>query len=202
MRHAPLLQSIIGAGILAVDALKSQELSNTAWAFATMEFRSWPLLESIAASSIPRINRFDSQGMSNPAWAFSQRCLRNAPLFDAIASASLRLITAANSQELANFAWSNWALILRKPMLLRPEVGAFPRSCFGPTGERLVGVEWVHIADAASDEHPTKENFNLASRIMERISGARGQLAGWGNGVTKRANEFMTSPAESKLENM
>merc|ERR1712190_138353 len=159
MRHAPLSTALSAAAIKKSAELKSQELSNTAWAFSTMEFRHWPLLESIAAESIPKITHFDSQGMSNPAWAFAQRCLAHMPLRDSIAAASLPLLSVANTQELANFAWSNWALILRNPKLLRPEVQNWCGACFHPVTGRMVGVEWDHMADCSTDEYASPYLF-------------------------------------------
>jgi len=151
-RNSPLLQSISEASIIKIAELKSQELSNTAWAFATMELRHWPLMDAIASASLRLLQHFDSQGMSNPAWAFAQLACQHAPLMDSISSAALRLIPEGNQQELANFSWSNWAILVPKPFLLKRTLPGFSRlhALEPDTGGRIVGVEWIHMADCAA----------------------------------------------------
>lgn len=170
MRHAPLCQSLSAAAIPRIYEFKSQECSNPAWAFATMEFRDWPLLDAIASGSIALMADFDAQGMSNPAWAFSVRCSQHVPLMEAISAESRRLYDHANTQELANFAWSNWALMIRDFTLLRPAVEIFPSTLdvniSRATLGRLVGVEWVHVADCAADESGYTF-FNLALLLVK-----------------------------------
>merc|ERR1712032_38345 len=158
MKHIPLLQSIAAASLRRITEEKSQERSNTAWAFATMELKDWPLMEAISASSLPIITYFDSQGRSNLAWACAQLWVGHKPLMEAISSQARNLISSACQQELANFAWSNWAILLNKPHLLHSALRGFTRlhHLYGPPDGRLVGVEWIHMADCAGTDEDGK----------------------------------------------
>lgn len=113
-------------------------------------------MDAIAEESIRMITHFDAQGMSNLAWACAQLWVAHIPLMDAIAAQALNLIrdSCGNQQELANFAWSNWAILLDKPDVLHSAVRGFKRLHYkqGPPDGRLVGVEWVHMADACGTD--------------------------------------------------
>eukprot|EP00401_Gymnodinium_catenatum_P048067 CAMPEP_0117613404 /NCGR_PEP_ID=MMETSP0784-20121206/83449_1 /TAXON_ID=39447 /ORGANISM="" /LENGTH=61 /DNA_ID=CAMNT_0005416993 /DNA_START=13 /DNA_END=195 /DNA_ORIENTATION=- len=48
-----------------------QDLSNIAWAFATLSKEEMALFESVARMAVPKLGGFASQGLSNLAWAFA-----------------------------------------------------------------------------------------------------------------------------------
>ncbi|CAE7516484.1 unnamed protein product [Symbiodinium sp. CCMP2592] len=65
--EAPLstevLQRLAGA-----EAFEARQLSNLAWAFATMASRA-TVVEALGRAALPRLEGFSSQGLSNMAWA-------------------------------------------------------------------------------------------------------------------------------------
>ena len=50
--------------------LNSQELANTAWAFATISQSDERLLTGLARDAERRMNEFKAQNLANAAWAF------------------------------------------------------------------------------------------------------------------------------------
>merc|ERR1711904_747488 len=87
--HMPLLQAISSQSIATITELNRQELSMTAWAFATLGIRPQPLLTAIAAQAIPCIQVFGMLEISNLAWAFARLVERDGQLMAAISSQAL-----------------------------------------------------------------------------------------------------------------
>mmetsp|Transcript_53811 Transcript_53811/g.83764 ORF Transcript_53811/g.83764 Transcript_53811/m.83764 type:complete len:418 (+) Transcript_53811:1-1254(+) len=58
-----------------------QSLSNTSWAYATMQFQDIPFMQAIAAESLRKIAEFDLMECGNSAWAFARSTLRDAKIF-------------------------------------------------------------------------------------------------------------------------
>ena len=50
---------------------KSQELANTAWAFATVGHKEEQLFMTLAAAGERRMRDFNLQNLTNTAWAFA-----------------------------------------------------------------------------------------------------------------------------------
>jgi len=63
-----------------------QRLSNTAWAFATLNLCDSTLLDAIASSALKRIQQWRTQELVNTVWAFSKLGNVNQPLLEAISS--------------------------------------------------------------------------------------------------------------------
>lgn len=60
----------ISAQVIAnISLFHSQNLTNTAWAYATLGLVDEPLMDAIAAASINRINSFIPMELTNLAWA-------------------------------------------------------------------------------------------------------------------------------------
>eukprot|EP00747_Dinoflagellata_sp_TGD_P128274 gnl/TRDRNA2_/TRDRNA2_174504_c2_seq6.p1 gnl/TRDRNA2_/TRDRNA2_174504_c2~~gnl/TRDRNA2_/TRDRNA2_174504_c2_seq6.p1 ORF type:complete len:152 (-),score=11.86 gnl/TRDRNA2_/TRDRNA2_174504_c2_seq6:70-525(-) len=87
------MNSIAAAALPKIPQFEAtQNLSNTAWAFAQLSLMHGPLLDAISASAIHRIDEFVSQQLANTAWAFACLGKLDAPLSAAIAAAALRII--------------------------------------------------------------------------------------------------------------
>merc|ERR1711967_31125 len=64
-----------------------QELSNTAWAFATAGHASPELFKAISAEAVRRrLGGFNEQALSNTAWAFATVGISAHDLFEAISA--------------------------------------------------------------------------------------------------------------------
>jgi len=55
-KNAPLFDALAPQALRKISDLQQQDLSNTAWAFATIVFYNDPLIEAIAAPALPQIS--------------------------------------------------------------------------------------------------------------------------------------------------
>jgi len=70
LRELPLLKCIARQVThIGTTSFSPQELSNTAWSFATLDFFHPPLFAAIASASLPSITLFRSQELANMAWS-------------------------------------------------------------------------------------------------------------------------------------
>jgi len=72
VRHEPLFNAISAAAMALISEFNSQNLGNTAWAFAALGYTNMPFLQAIAAESIKKMQDFVPQELSNMAWAFAK----------------------------------------------------------------------------------------------------------------------------------
>lgn len=68
-----------------------QGLSNSAWAFATLEFGNLPLFHAISAASLPLITEFETQELNNTAWSFAFSSSSHLEITSAVRQASLAM---------------------------------------------------------------------------------------------------------------
>ena len=94
----------------------SQELSNTAWAYATAGHVAPQLFDALAAVVHSRLtspaldeelSTFSPQELANLCWAFATLGHRHDKLFDALAGAALSSMRDFNPQNMANTAVSS-----------------------------------------------------------------------------------------------
>merc|ERR1711957_883887 len=143
----PLLEKIANTAPAVITAFKSQELSNISWAYAVLQIRDCgPLLESVTEEAMNKLQDFDQQGLSNLSWSLAQLYKAHWPLHNGIITTALRSIQDASSQELANYAFCDSAIGVRHRTMFEAVATLFPAR---GRGTALVGVEWVHVADAA-----------------------------------------------------
>ena len=85
-----------------------QNLSNTAWAFATAGHKSPELFKAISAEAVRRrLSSFNEQHLSNTAWAFASAGHASPELFDAISAAVVRRrFGGFAQQDMSNIAWA------------------------------------------------------------------------------------------------
>ena len=68
--------------------LSSQELANTAWAFATAGQEDASLFAASATAAQQRMSNFSPQGLCSTAWAFATAGQMDASLFTAFSTAA------------------------------------------------------------------------------------------------------------------
>jgi len=100
------MEVISAASMAILSDFTGQNLSNTAWACATLEMTIAPLMNAIASAAIAISRQLDPQSLANTAWAFAAIEFRHMPLMAVIASQSLRSIGDWTAVELSSFAWS------------------------------------------------------------------------------------------------
>ena len=66
----------------------SQNLANTAWAFATASQKDLSLFAALAIAAQRRLGDFNPQGLANTAWAFATAGQTDALLFVALSTAA------------------------------------------------------------------------------------------------------------------
>jgi len=67
-----------------------QAVANTAWAFATVNYRDEKLFAALARVALRRLTHFNPQAVVNTAWAFAKVNYRDEKLFAALARAADR----------------------------------------------------------------------------------------------------------------
>mmetsp|Transcript_109617 Transcript_109617/g.353740 ORF Transcript_109617/g.353740 Transcript_109617/m.353740 type:complete len:87 (+) Transcript_109617:591-851(+) len=80
MFNCPLMAALSSAAIRSSAELLPQNLSNTAWAFATCRVVDEPLMDAISAASSSTISQFDIQGLANTLWSFASLLLPHFPI--------------------------------------------------------------------------------------------------------------------------
>jgi hypothetical protein len=99
-------QAIAQQAQLLIADFNAQDISNTAWAFATAGVPAPELFAAIAAHAQPRLAEFKAQELSNTAWAFATAGVPAPELFAAIAAHARPRIAEFKAQELSNTAWA------------------------------------------------------------------------------------------------
>merc|ERR1712166_230409 len=66
-----LFDALAEAAVLRVRRFKPQNLSNTAWAYATANHEAPALFDAVAKAAVPRLGEFKPQELSNTAWAYA-----------------------------------------------------------------------------------------------------------------------------------
>jgi len=94
-----------------------QNLSNTAWAFATAGHAAPALFDAIGREAAGRVRELKPQELANTAWAFATAGHAAPALFDAIGRESAGRIRELNPQNLANTAWAFATAGLAAPAL-------------------------------------------------------------------------------------
>ena len=83
---------------------KPQELSNTAWAFATAGYAAPTLFDAIGKEAAGRVRDFKPQELANTAWSFATAGHAAPALFDAIGMEAIGRVGEFKPQELSNTA--------------------------------------------------------------------------------------------------
>ena len=113
VQRKALLDVLARAAASRMRELKPQELSNTAWAYATAGHRAPQLFDALAAVVESRLTQpsldeelstFSPQELANVCWAFATAGHRHDKLFDALATAALTSMKDFNPQNMANTA--------------------------------------------------------------------------------------------------
>lgn len=104
-------------GFIAPELLhmsRARDLSNLAWAFATLDMRGFDsVLLAIAREAVAQIADFTEQNLSNTCWAYAKIGLRHDPLIKAIADETVRKLPQFSAQGLSNTLWGFATLVIK-----------------------------------------------------------------------------------------
>ena len=98
----------------------SQELANTAWAFATVGRKDERLFSTLAAAAEQRMRDFNSQELANTAWAFAVANFFSELLFGPTFAHCLEAMDFCASELCQLHQWVLWHQELKVPPPLSP----------------------------------------------------------------------------------
>jgi len=102
----------IAPGVL--PQARARDLSNLAWAYATLGLRGFDaLLLAIAREAVVQIADFTEQNLSNTCWAYAKIGLRHDPLIKAIADETVRKLPQFSAQGLSNTLWGFATMVIK-----------------------------------------------------------------------------------------
>lgn len=104
--NVSLLDEIGAAAAIRLRSCSTQEVTNLAWAFATLKRRHRFLFEAVEAELCRRTNAFSAQGVSQVVWAFAKMGLHKHKLLLAAAAAAMGTIASYDGHSLASLAWA------------------------------------------------------------------------------------------------
>jgi hypothetical protein len=105
--HAPgLFAALALHSERRMGTFNAQNLTITAWAFATARIRAEGLFVALALHFEQRIGTFNAQELASSAWAFATAGMRAPQLLAALAKHCEQRMGTFNTQNLANTAWA------------------------------------------------------------------------------------------------
>jgi len=137
--------------IKKIGNCEAQNLSNIAWAFATLGLHNVPLLEAIATAAIANISAFNCQSFSTFFWSFSRLGNQNglAPLLPAALECFLNGQLEADGMSWVDFA--NAVRLLGHFEGRSTFEAEFQRQLFQPMVSRLAALQGSANSEAFSD---------------------------------------------------
>jgi hypothetical protein len=89
-----------------MTGFKAQEVSNTAWAYATLNVSDGALFSALSHRAQSIIGDFKAQGVSNTAWPYAALNIWDSALFSALSHRAQNIIGDFKAQEVSNTAWA------------------------------------------------------------------------------------------------
>lgn len=104
----------------SIERFGSQDLANTAWAFAALTKPA--VVKAVAAVALKRLERlgsaaFTAQGMSNIIWSLATVAILQKPLLHSFSQTFAVKLPEWKAQELSNSAWSFATLLVMDPVV-------------------------------------------------------------------------------------
>ena len=146
---------------------KEQELSNTAWAFATAGHASAELFNAISATVVRRrLGDLDPQHLSNMVWAFATAGHASAELFNAVSTEVVRRrLGNFNPQDLSSMVWAFAKAGHTSTQLFNAISATVVRRRLGDLDQQhLSNMVWAF----ATAGHASAELFNAVSAEVVR----------------------------------
>ncbi|CAK9019115.1 unnamed protein product [Durusdinium trenchii] len=108
--HMPFLKTLAPFARSRLPEANVQEMTQLAWAMATLEFHDEALLDALLTSSLKSLDTFSPAQLAGLAWSCARLIKKNSLLLDALLHVDLAPFDA---QQLALFAWALARLGLR-----------------------------------------------------------------------------------------
>eukprot|EP00811_Abedinium_folium_P003925 NODE_1360_length_2506_cov_2.965952.p2 GENE.NODE_1360_length_2506_cov_2.965952~~NODE_1360_length_2506_cov_2.965952.p2 ORF type:complete len:194 (-),score=23.70 NODE_1360_length_2506_cov_2.965952:258-839(-) len=128
----------------AVHLLSTQNIANTAWALACLEYNHYRVMNVTGRASRAAQVQFQPQQLSRIAWALSVLSRDDFPLMDAIAAQSLAIVHhAAKQRLLALTAWSYAELVYANRPVLDAGCAASARRAHAAQHREITMTAWA-----------------------------------------------------------
>ena len=150
----PRLALLEACALDKIRGFSPQQLSNSAWALATLGRLALPLLEAIEAQACERMPEFNSQDLSNTIWAFARLNHKPRQLMRAVAAEAQRKLRDFNPQGMANTLWAFATLAHfgeQHPALMQAVAGEALRKMHLFNPQNLANTAWAY---ARVGHHP------------------------------------------------
>jgi hypothetical protein len=162
------------AALPQLHNFNEQNLSNTAWAYATAGHASPDLFEAVAQAALPQLRNFNSQNLSNTAWAFAVADAPSGMLFSESEFAELCTTAAFSDGELSQL--HQWALWIEErgeewPRLPSPLAARCRAAFCAEEGvpsklQTQVATELVGLGLKLSEEVRTPQGYSLDAVVV------------------------------------
>jgi len=114
-----VLRMVVAIAPQSLPRARARDLSNLAWAFATLGLKDHDsLMLAIAREAVVQIADFSEQNLSNTCWAYAKIGLRHDPLIKALADETLRKLPDFSAQGLTNTLWGFATLVIKGEEIL------------------------------------------------------------------------------------
>ncbi|KAJ1446586.1 hypothetical protein M885DRAFT_244102 [Pelagophyceae sp. CCMP2097] len=95
----------------------SQELANTVWAFAKVDYKDQSLFDAVATEALKKVAQFNAQELANTVWAYSKAGVDAYALYDAFAFEARFKIISFTPVALSTMVWAYARQRIRAPSL-------------------------------------------------------------------------------------
>ncbi|EJK59823.1 hypothetical protein THAOC_19906 [Thalassiosira oceanica] len=143
---------------MSLDSFKPQNLSNTAWAFATAGESHSELFEKIGDHVAGRdsLDSFNPQNLSNTAWAYATARVFHSRLFEKLSTADARKGEFIETQHKSNFLWACATVGYTDERLFSAFAPVMESKLDECNEQELANIAWAYsVANV-----PSKDLFN------------------------------------------
>ena len=123
-----------------------KELSNVAWALATLGIIDREIFEAIGKRTIDSIRNFNEHDLSITAYAFARVGIRDTSLFEEIARESIKKIDSFIDQDLALIVWSFAVMQIDKKRLFETFSAEIMKKLGVVMDEHCLMIAWSYAA--------------------------------------------------------
>lgn len=146
MHDVPLLHALSPAPLSRLASCRfdnqGRQLSQLAWAFATLAVEDCPLLAAISSAALSQMQTYQPQSLSNLAWSVAKLKFLYLPLMDCIAPGAVGKMDEFNCQELSNTAWAFATCAVRHESLLAAISSTAIAKIFEFKAQSLTTTAW------------------------------------------------------------
>lgn len=141
------MEALASSSIAIMPEFSTQNLANTAWAFATLFWGHRPLLSAISFAAL-RKRQFSRQDIGNIAWSMAKLEFSHAPLVHVLAAEALPQAAEFTAQDIGIMSWAYAILgVGHRPLFNALSAAAIQRLAdFGPQNISNIALAFAMMA--------------------------------------------------------